>query len=128
MPTNSRRKGSREEVALVRYLQAHGFAAEKCSRTGYHGPDVSIPLLGRDRFAEVKCRSRGFRDIYNWLADNDLLVVRADRREPLVIVPLRLAAEVAAKAEGCQTTRGAPLPRQEDPPWPLVGQLPIGEA
>jgi hypothetical protein len=29
----------------------------------------------------------------------DLLIVRADRKEPLVVIPLRLAAEVAAGAE-----------------------------
>jgi hypothetical protein len=29
----------------------------------------------------------------------DLLIVRADRREPLVLLPLRLAAEVALYAE-----------------------------
>jgi len=28
------------------------------------------------------------------------LIVRADRKEPLVVIPLRLAAEVAAVAEG----------------------------
>jgi hypothetical protein len=124
MSIKSRRKGSREEVALVRFLQAHGFAAEKCSRTGYHGPDVSIPLLGRDRLVEVKCRSRGFQDIYRWLADNDFLVVRADRREPLVVIPLKLAAEIATAAE--QATRGAPSPsRRGDAPFvfhPIVGE------
>jgi hypothetical protein len=81
---HSRRKGSREELALVRFLQDHGFAAEKLSRTGYTGPDVSVPLLGVDRRVEVKVRSNGFRQPYDWLADADLLVVRADRAEPLV--------------------------------------------
>jgi hypothetical protein len=30
----------------------------------------------------------------------DMLVIRADRREPLVVLPMWLAAEVAAVAEG----------------------------
>ena len=37
--------------------------------------------------------------MYEWLDGNDLLIVRADRREPLVVIPLRLAAEIAAVAE-----------------------------
>jgi hypothetical protein len=85
---------------LVRYLQARGFAAEKVSRTGYRGPDLSIPLLGIDRAVEVKARGNGFATLYRWLGSADLLIVRANRREPLVVVPLWLAAEIAAEAEG----------------------------
>jgi hypothetical protein len=96
----SRRKGAEAERALVRYLQARGFAAEKISRTGYRGPDLSVPLLGIDRSVEVKCRARAFGQIYRWLANADLLVVRADRKEPLVVIPMWLASEIAAVAEG----------------------------
>jgi Holliday junction resolvase len=95
----SRRKGNRAELALVRLLQSAGFAAEKCSRTGYSGPDLSVPLLGVDRRVEVKVRGDGFRQLYAWLAGADLLIVRADRREPLVILPLKFAVEIAAAAE-----------------------------
>jgi hypothetical protein len=58
-----------------------------------------VPLLGRDMRVEVKCRSTGFRELYRWLDGSDLLIVRADRREPMVVVPLRLAIEVAVAAE-----------------------------
>jgi Holliday junction resolvase len=100
----SRRKGAAEERALVRYLQARGFAAEKSSRTGYAGHDLTVPVLGRDRRVEVKVRGNGFRRLYEWLDGADLLIVRADRREPLVVLPMRLAAEIAAAAEGRKTT------------------------
>jgi hypothetical protein len=96
----SRRKGINEERALVRYLQARGFAAEKSSRTGYRGPDLSVPLLGIERNVEVKVRGSGFDRLYDWLDGNDFLIVRANRREPLVVIPLWLAAEIAAEAEG----------------------------
>jgi hypothetical protein len=66
---------------------------------GRFGGDVSMPLLGVDRRVEVKCRGNGFRRLYDWLGDADFLMVRSDRREPLVVLPLRLAAEVAAVAE-----------------------------
>jgi hypothetical protein len=48
---------------------------------------------------EVKCRGDGFRRLYDWLDGADFLIVKADRLEPLVVLPLKLAAEIAAIAE-----------------------------
>jgi hypothetical protein len=99
----SRDKGLRSERAVVRLLQAHGFAGERIPLSGAAGGrysgDVSVPLLGIDRKIEVKCRADGFRELYRWLQGADFLVVRADRREPLVVLPLKLAAEIAMIAE-----------------------------
>src|SRR6516162_3807123 len=99
----SREKGNRTERAIVRLLQEHGFAAERVPLSGAvhgrFGGDVSIPLLGTDRRAEVKCRGNGFRQLYEWLEGHDFLIVRADRCEPLVVIPLKLAAEIAMAAE-----------------------------
>ena len=99
----SREKGNRTERALVHVLCSHGFAAERVplsgSARGRFGGDVSIPLLGVDRRVEVKVRGKGFRELYRWLDDADFVVVRADRRELLVVLPLKLATEIAAAAE-----------------------------
>lgn len=99
----SRDKGSRTERAIVRLLQDHALAAERVplsgAARGRFGGDVSVPLLGRDMRVEVKARGNGFRELYKWLDGADLLVIRADRAEPLAIVPLKLAAEIAAAAE-----------------------------
>jgi len=107
----SREKGNRGERAVVRFLQARGFAAERVplsgSARGRFGGDVSIPLLGADRRVEVKCRGDGFRQLYDWLEGHDFLIVRADRREPLVVIPMKLAAEIAMAAERA-TKGGAP--------------------
>jgi hypothetical protein len=35
---------------------------------------------------------------YKWIKAADLLILCADRSEPLVVVPLRLAAEIAQAA------------------------------
>jgi Holliday junction resolvase len=98
-----KQKGSRVERAIVRRLQDAGFAAEKIPLSGSVGGsfagDITIPLLGIDRTAELKARRRGFQQLYAWLGSHDLLIVRADRSEPLVIIPLKLAAEIAAAAE-----------------------------
>jgi hypothetical protein len=100
---SSRDKGARGERALVKFLQAAGFSAERVPLSGAAGgrfsSDVSLPLLGVDRRVEVKCRATGFKQIYDWLSGADFLVVRADRAEPLVILPLKLAAEIAAATE-----------------------------
>jgi Holliday junction resolvase len=99
----SRDKGNRAERAIVRLLQERGFAAERVplsgAARGRFGGDVSVPVLGVDRRVEVKCRGNGFRELYKWLDGADMLIVCADRRELLVVVPLKLAAEIAAMAE-----------------------------
>jgi Archaeal holliday junction resolvase (hjc) len=98
-----RLKSNRAERALTAYLQERGFAAERVPLSGSAGGsfigDITVPLLGRDLVVEVKVRANGFRELYRWLLDRDLLIVRADRREPLVVLPLRLAADIAAAAE-----------------------------
>lgn len=102
----SRAKGNRAERAIVKYLQERGFAAERVPLSGSAGGsyvgDLTVPVLNVDRCVEVKCRADGFRELYKWLEARDLLIVRADRKEPLVVLPLKLAAEIAAKAEGAQ--------------------------
>ena len=99
----SRQKGNRAERALVRFLQDRGFAAERVPLSGSAGGrfagDLTVPLLGADRTIEVKVRRDGFRELYRWLDGSDLLIVKADRREPLVVLPLKLAAEIARAAE-----------------------------
>jgi Holliday junction resolvase len=99
----SRDKGNRGERAIVAILQDSGFAAERVPLSGSAGGknvgDVTIPLLGRDMCAEVKVRAHGFGQLYAWLDGREILIVRQDRREPLVILPLRLAAEIAGYAE-----------------------------
>src|SRR5882724_9686292 len=99
----SRQKGNRAERAIVRYLQERGFAAERVPLSGSAGGsylgDLTVPVIGVDRVVEVKVRATGFRQLYDWLIDRDILIVRADRNEPLVVLPLKLAAEIASAAD-----------------------------
>ncbi len=94
----SRDKGCRVERGIVRALQAHGFAAARVPLSGAAGGrfagDAVVPLMGRDLCLEVKARADGFRELYSWLDGRDLLIVKADRREPLVVTRLSLAAEI----------------------------------
>jgi hypothetical protein len=101
--TRHRRKGVRVERVVVRALQDHGLASQRVplsgAARGRFGGGVSVPLLGLDRRVEVKARANGFRCLYDWLGDHDFLIVKADRRKPLVILPLDLATEIAVVAE-----------------------------
>jgi Holliday junction resolvase len=110
----SRDKGNRLERALVRVLQSAGFASERVPLSGSAGgrytSDLTTPLLGRDLRVEAKARGHGFQQLYAWLDGADLLVVKADRLQPLVVVPLKLAIEIAQVAEKNSRTSesGAP--------------------
>jgi Holliday junction resolvase len=94
-----RNKGARTERGIVKVLQANGVAAVRVPLSGAAGGrfagDIVVPLLGRDLRIEVKARVDGFRELYSWLTARDVLIVKADRQEPLVVLRLSLAAEIA---------------------------------
>jgi hypothetical protein len=87
----------------VRLFQDAGFGAERVPLSGSAGGSfsggLSIPLLNRDLTVECKARGDGFGRLYSWLDGRDLLIVKADRRDALVVLPIRLAVEIAAAAE-----------------------------
>jgi hypothetical protein len=94
----SRDKGARTERAIIKALQAQGIMATKISGMYKPGADISMPLLGSDKAVEVKCRAAGFRQLYDWLNERDILIVKSDRQEPLVVVRLSPAGEIAKRA------------------------------
>jgi Holliday junction resolvase len=95
----SRAKGACTERGIVNALKAIGIAAVRVPLSGAvggrFGGDVVLPLVGRDLCVEVKARADGFRELYSWLNERDVPIVKADRQEPLVIVRLSLAADIA---------------------------------
>lgn len=89
----SRDKGARFEREIVSIAQAHDLKA------------IRVPLSGATDFAkgdvvvsndldrwtiEAKKRANGFKTIYQWLekGDCDLLVIGADRKPALAVMPL----------------------------------------
>jgi Holliday junction resolvase len=85
MSNLSRRKGARVENEIVHKLNHHGIPARKISRIYQSGHDLDAVVRGRPLRVEVKSRAQGFGTIYNWLSDRDVLIVKADRQEPLDI-------------------------------------------
>lgn len=99
----SRDKGLRTERAVVKLLQEHGLAAERVPLSGMAGGkfsgDISVPVLGKDRTGEVKCRSNGFKEIYTWIDGQDFLVIKADNKPALVVFRLAECAKLVAEAD-----------------------------
>jgi hypothetical protein len=96
-----KRKGTRVERILVNELVALGLPCFRVPLSGaaYGECDIHVPLLGRTLRVEVKCRGDGFRQLYDWISGADLLIVKADRRAPLAVLPLALVVELMCAAE-----------------------------
>jgi Holliday junction resolvase len=96
---HSRDKGGRVERGVVNALKASSIAAVRVPLSGAVGGrfagDIVVPLIGRYLCVEVKARADGFRELCSWLNQRDILIMKADRQEPLVVVRLSLAVEIA---------------------------------
>lgn len=102
MGGSSRRKGGRIERELVARLRAMGIEdAHRVplsgSTPGYRG-DVKFG----DFRCEVKARGhgQGFSILERWLSDFDILFLRRDRAEPLVLLPWQTFEKLIMKASG----------------------------
>jgi Archaeal holliday junction resolvase (hjc) len=94
----SRNKGARTERGVVNALKARGMAAVRVPLSGAVGGrfagDIVLPFMSRDLCVEVKARADGFRELHSWLNERDVLIVKADRQEVLVVMRLSLVAEI----------------------------------
>lgn len=96
-----KRKGYRVENEIEKAFTSSGVNAKRIPLSGstdFAKGDVQIVLKDRVLTAEVKARKDGFKQIYEWLDDKDLLVIKADRKEPLVV--LRLVDYIKLLREG----------------------------
>ena len=98
-----RRKGSSAEREIVKLLREAGIPAKRVPLSGaaegfrgdvkHCGGNHHCCYTTKDldscpdaNTAEVKIRSTGFKQLYTWLGeDNDVLMVRSDRNEWLVV-------------------------------------------
>jgi Holliday junction resolvase len=117
-----RDKGNRIEREIINLHRELGIFAEHIPLSGAtryqsRGYDVDIHPWGKNRNilkAEVKGRASGagFTMLERWLADFDVLFLRRDRQEPLVVLPWgtwkALLESVAPKGA---TTSTQPMPR-----------------
>lgn len=102
----SRDKGLRRERAIVDVHRKCGIRAERVPLSGAlhyrgNGADVDLYVRGPEPLkVEVKARGEGsgFRTLERWLGHNDALFLVRDRATPLVVVPLHVWIEVAARS------------------------------
>jgi hypothetical protein len=80
-------------------MQDAGLTCEKLSAMYKTTHDIKLAMLGRDAKMEIKCRAKGFATIYKWLEPVDLLVIKRDRSEALVVLPMKTLVELI-KGEG----------------------------
>jgi Holliday junction resolvase len=102
-----RQKGDRAEREIVDLHKAMGVYAERyplsgASRFRGSGHDVDIYALGREAaplVAEVKARKdgEGFVQLKRWLGEYDILLLRRNHAEPLVVLPWRVWTAILAK-------------------------------
>lgn len=99
-----RRKGDAVERELVERHRALGIHAERYPLSGASrfrglGHDVDIYALGREEaplVAESKARKNGagFTTLEKWLDEFDVLFLRRNRADPLVVLPWRTWARL----------------------------------
>lgn len=92
MGKKSRDKGNREERKIREIFESAGIECKRVPLSGavkgFKG-DLLAEIGGETCKIEVKVRANGFKALYTFLDDNDYLVVRADRKEPLIVMPLK---------------------------------------
>ena len=104
----SRRRSGDKSTCIERasacVVQGQGIAAPKIGGIYNPGTDISISFLGSDTTIEVKRRATGFAELHDGLNDRDVLIGKADRQEPLVVLRVTLAAEIAGANRPGHTT------------------------
>ena len=110
-----RQKGDRIEREIVARLEAMGIHAERyplsgASRFRGRGHDLDVYALGREQaplVAEVKGRKdgQGFSLLERWLGEYDLLFLRRNNAEPLVVLPWETWKQLLLEVKNKETGR-----------------------
>lgn len=88
----SRDKGYRVENNLRKQILLH--ENMECIRVPLSGgssikSDLIFNKKGGERWeAEVKARAEGFKNIYKWLSEADVLILKADNKKALAVLDL----------------------------------------
>ena len=86
----SKKKGSAYELEVVKAHHSLGVAARKMPLSGALGGIYSGDVIVAGLTCECKRRKRGFSTLYKYMeqgSGNDVLFLRDDREETLVVLP-----------------------------------------
>ena len=102
MGKRSRNKGYRGEHNLVLLLRKAGIDAKRVPLSGA-ADFLKADLLIEGLTAEVKVRHAGFKELYKWIEDKDLLFVKADRKEYLCVMRTKTFIDLLNATRGERT-------------------------
>lgn len=114
-----RDKGARVEREIVELFNDYGVSAERVPLSGAvqfrdtRGADIDVCFQGKDQGAmvgEIKARANGegFKTLETWLGDADFLVLKRNRKEPMVLFPFRkLMQAMGKKLNHCEGVKFA---------------------
>ena len=90
---NPKAKGSRLEREVRKAFENAGFTVVR-SAASLGKADLYVEGLG-----SVQCKSRKNFSIYSLFEDADVLVVKADRKKPLIVMPLEKFLQMIPKSD-----------------------------
>lgn len=103
MGKKSRDKGNRVERLIVAKMREHGFDAQRVplsgAALGSFAGDIAVTVCRENWRGEVKASARRFGLIYSHLGEHQFLVVKADHKDPLIVMRLSDAARIGAIAQ-----------------------------
>jgi len=85
---NAKRKGTRVEREIKKIFEERGLKVVRSAGSFGHA-DLYVEIIGH-----VQVKARKEIAIYKWLEDNDAVVIKADKQEPLIVLPLQRFLEV----------------------------------
>lgn len=104
MSSSAKRKGSRVERWVVNQLQDFGLVAWKTPLSGALGGKWSgdVRIESGDMVYRVEVKSRkngeGFKTLMDWLGNNHFLILKRDRRDPIVTMEWKTFQELLHRA------------------------------
>ena len=100
MSKSQRDKGARFEREIVNRLREKGIEAERVPLSGASGGSYVGDVVIEGEKAELKVRKdgSGFTLLYRWKGDNTYLIVKTDRKEPLVIMEMSQYEKIKEKS------------------------------
>ena len=94
---SAKAKGRRLEQSVVAELESIGLDCGRQPGSGiYQGfeNDVWIHHRGKNFLVECKSRKEGWKTLDRWIQEADMLVVKVDRGQPFVYMPLSVLKEL----------------------------------
>ncbi|GAB6075754.1 Holliday junction resolvase [Desulfurobacterium crinifex] len=85
---NPKAKGTRFEREVKKLFEEKGFTVVR-SAASLGKADLFVEGIG-----SIQCKARKRLSLYNLFDGADVLVVKADRKEPLVVIPVKKFLEV----------------------------------